>query len=477
MQGLQSGRAAGPFYSPEGEVSHSTEGKTHMSYRFRGGVHPNPNKELSADKPFVTLQPKGEMVYPISQHIGKPARPVVRRGDLVEAGQLIAEADGFVSANIYATVSGKVKAIEHRRTYAAVPAECIVITNDGEYRVKEGVGVEEDPAGLTGAQILDRIKMAGIVGLGGAGFPTHVKLAPKDPSAIRYIVANGAECEPGITCDDRLMREKPEWVVEGMRCVLRLFPNAKAVICIEENKPEAIAAIQKAIQGDERFSVLPLQVRYPQGSERNLVHAVTGYYMESAALPASLGCIVDNVWTLAAIYRAVCFNEPLMERGVTVTGEGAVNPGNFLVRIGTSAQEVLEAAGGLKEETKKILLGGPMMGAAIPRTDIPLTKQNNALYCMTVDEVELAEAQQTNCIRCGRCIRSCPLGLSPQLMMEAAKRGDLERFIALHGLDCIQCGCCTYTCPAKQPLVPMFKLFKPRAMAYNRAKMAKEASK
>jgi electron transport complex protein RnfC len=197
-------------------------------------------------------------------------------------------------------------------------------------------------------------------------------------------------------------------------------------------------------------------------------------YMGSGALPASLGCIVDNVWTLASIYRAVCENTPLYEKGFTVTGEGAVNPGNFMIRIGTSVSEVLEAAGGMKEETKKALLGGPMMGLAIPNTNVPLMKANNALYLMTEDEVELAEEEQTNCIRCGRCIRSCPMGLAPQQMMLAAKRGDLDRFIALHGLDCIQCGCCTYTCPARQPLVPTFKLFKPRAMAYNRAKQAAE---
>ncbi len=312
-----------------------------MSYKFRGGVHPKPNKELSADKPFETLLPKGEMVYPISQHIGKPARPVVKRGDEVLAGQLIAEADGFVSANIYATVSGKVKAIEHRRTSAGVPADCIVVTNDGQYNTAAGIGEECDPDTLTNSEIIDRIKMAGIVGLGGAGFPTHVKLSPRNPEEIRWIIANGAECEPGITCDDRLMRERPEWVIEGMRCVLRLFDKAKGIIAIEENKPEAIEAIEEALEGDDRISVMTLQVRYPQGSERNLVHAATGMYMESGALPASLGCIVDNVWTLAAIYRAVCFNEPLMEKGFTVTGEGAVNPGNFLIRIGTSVSEVL----------------------------------------------------------------------------------------------------------------------------------------
>ena len=462
---------------PEGSLNSMFEKGKHMSYKFRGGVHPKPNKELSADKPFETLLPKGEMVYPISQHIGKPARPVVKRNDEVLAGQLIAEADGFVSANIYATVSGKVKAIEHRRTSAGVPADCIVVTNDGQYNTVEGIGEECDPDTLTNSEIIDRIKMAGIVGLGGAGFPTHVKLSPRNPEEIRWIIANGAECEPGITCDDRLMRERPEWVIEGMRCVLRLFDKAKGIIAIEENKPEAIEAIEEALEGDDRISVMTLQVRYPQGSERNLVHAATGMYMESGALPASLGCIVDNVWTLAAIYRAVCFNEPLMEKGFTVTGEGAVNPGNFLIRIGTSVSEVLEAAGGTTEDTKKILLGGPMMGMAIPGTDVPLVKANNALYCMTEDEVEIAEGQQTNCIRCGRCIRSCPLGLSPQLMLQAAERNDLDRFIALHGLDCIQCGCCTYTCPARRPLVPVFKLFKPRAMAYNRAKQQKEGNK
>ena len=436
-----------------------------MSYKFRGGVHPKPNKELSADKPFETLLPKGEMVYPISQHIGKPARPVVKRGDEVLAGQLIAEADGFVSANIYATVSGKVKAIEHRRTSAGVPADCIVVTNDGQYNTAAGIGEECDPDTLTNSEIIDRIKMAGIVGLGGAGFPTHVKLSPRNPEEIRWIIANGAECEPGITCDDRLMRERPEWVIEGMRCVLRLFDKAKGIIAIEENKPEAIEAIEEALEGDDRISVMTPSVYQSFPFTQALCSG--GRF----AFSISFGI------AYAAIYRAVCFNEPLMEKGFTVTGEGAVNPGNFLIRIGTSVSEVLEAAGGTTEDTKKILLGGPMMGMAIPGTDVPLVKANNALYCMTEDEVEIAEGQQTNCIRCGRCIRSCPLGLSPQLMLQAAERNDLERFIALHGLDCIQCGCCTYTCPARRPLVPVFKLFKPRAMAYNRAKQQKEGNK
>jgi electron transport complex protein RnfC len=448
-------------------------------YTFRGGVHPEGNKELSAGKAIQPCLPKGEMIFPLSEHIGKPAAPVVKKNDMVLAGQIIAAADGFISANVISSCSGKVKAIERRLTGAGVEAPCIVIDNDGEYNTVPGVGEQCDYTTLSNAEIIDKVKAAGVVGLGGAAFPTHVKMMPKDPSAIEYIIANGSECEPYITCDDQLMREHSDWIVGGLSIMLQLFPQAKAVICIEDNKPEAIAAMEKAISGDSRMSVMTLQTKFPQGGERNLVYAVTGKYMGSGDLPAVWGCIVDNVATLTAVYRAVCFNEPLMERGFTVTGDAVVNPGNFMVKIGTSMTEVLEAAGGLKPDVdvKKLISGGSMMGMAIPDTEIPIIKGNSALVCLTHDEVEEAEEKMTACIRCGRCIHVCPMGLYPQQMAVAAKRKDYDRYEKIHGLDCIACGSCTFICPAKRPLMQQFKQAKGAILAQKAAARAAAAAK
>ena len=433
---------------------------------FHGGVHPAEHKELSKESPLTQLLPKGELVYMTNQHIGKPASPVVKKGDRVLAGQIIAEAGGFVSANIVSSVSGTVKAVEPRKNASGGSAMAIVVENDGEYTLAEGVGVECDTNGLTGQEILSKVQKAGIVGMGGAGFPTHVKLTVKTPEKIDYVIANGAECEPYITCDDQLMRTKAAEIVEGMEYMLRLFPNAKGVVVVENNKPEAIAAMEQACQGHDRVYVQPVKTKYPQGGERSLITVITGKHLKLGMLPADAGCVVDNVATIYAIYRAVKFNEPLMERGFTVSGDAVQNPGNFIVKIGTSHQELVDACGGFKQDPKKVLSGGPMMGFAMTGLEAPICKNNNALTCLTVDEVEIAEGQMTACLRCGRCSRACPLGLSPQLMQVAAIRKDYDRYEhKLYGLDCISCGCCTYGCPAKRPLMQLFKTTKAEIMA------------
>jgi len=433
---------------------------------FHGGVHPAEHKELSKESPLTQLLPKGELVYMTNQHIGKPASPVVKKGDRVLAGQIIAEAGGFVSANIVSSVSGTVKAVEPRKNASGGSAMAIVVENDGEYTLAEGVGVECDTNGLTGQEILSKVQKAGIVGMGGAGFPTHVKLTVKTPEKIDYVIANGAECEPYITCDDQLMRTKAAEIVEGMEYMLRLFPNAKGVVVVENNKPEAIAAMEQACQSHDRVYVQPVKTKYPQGGERSLITVITGKHLKLGMLPADAGCVVDNVATIYAIYRAVKFNEPLMERGFTVSGDAVQNPGNFIVKIGTSHQEMVDACGGFKQDPKKVLSGGPMMGFAMSGLEAPICKNNNALTCLTVDEVEIAEGQMTACLRCGRCSRACPLGLSPQLMQVAAIRKDYDRYEhKLYGLDCIGCGCCTYGCPAKRPLMQLFKTTKAEIMA------------
>lgn len=303
---------------------------------FHGGVHPYDGKEFARDIPFQTWLPKGDLVFHLNQHIGKPAKPLVQKGDSVLAGQIIAEADGFVSANIISSVSGTVKAIEKRENVLGTTDLSIVVVNDGQYTLAEGVGKEVDPTTLTAQEILAKVKAAGIVGLGGAGFPTHVKLAPKDPAAIKYVIANGAECEPYITCDDQLMRNYADEIVGGLKIMLQLFPNAEGVVLIEENKPEAIAAVQKVCANENKIHVHPVHVKYPQGGERAIMDVVAGKHIKLGMLPADVGCVVDNVATVRAIYRAVAKTEPLMERGFTVSGDGVNKPCNLIVKIGTA---------------------------------------------------------------------------------------------------------------------------------------------
>ena len=443
-----------------------------MKDTFRGGVHPAGRKELSRDVPLREFLPTGEMVFPLSQHIGKPAKPIVKKGDPVLVGQRIAEADGFVSAHIYSSCSGTVKGIEKRRTLMGAMADCIVVDNDGQFNQAEGFGERQDTAAISNAELLDRVKSAGIVGLGGAGFPTHVKLQPKDPEAIRYVIANGAECEPYLTCNDQLMRSQADAIAEGLELVLRLFPNAQGVVAIEANKPEAIAAMQHAVSGKPRMAVMEMKTKYPQGGERSLIQAIAGVDFPISKLPADVGCVVDNVGTLYAIQRAVAFNEPLFKQVFTLTGEAAANPGNWIVHDGASFAELLEAAGGLKPGVtlKKALVGGPMMGIALGSLDVPIQKQNNGLTLLAEDANELAEAQQTACLRCGRCATVCPVGLLPQPMAEAATFGNYERFEKkLYGLECIQCGSCTFICPAKRPLMQIFKQAKSEILARKRA--------
>ena len=436
---------------------------------FKGGVHPYEGKELSENKPVQILMPKGDLVYPMSQHIGAPAIPMVKKGDKVLAGQKIGEASGFISANVICSVSGTVKAVEPRRVANGAMVNSIVVENDGEYTAVEGLGADRDPAKLSKQEIRDIVKEAGIVGLGGAGFPTHVKLAPKDESKIEYILVNGAECEPYLTSDYRLMMEEPEKLVGGLKVILQLFDNAKGVIGIENNKPEAIKKLQELVKDEARIEVCPLQTKYPQGGERSLIYAVTGRKVNSSMLPADAGCIVDNVDTVISVYNAVCKTTPLMRRVVTVTGDAITNPQNFQVKIGTNMQELIEAAGGFKTEPEKLIAGGPMMGMALFGTDIPITKTNSALLCMSKDEV--AANAETPCIRCGKCVSVCPSHIVPVKMMKAALKGDCEAFEKVGGMECMECGSCTFICPAKRPLTQAFKEMR-KTVAANRRKKA-----
>ena len=422
---------------------------------FKGGIHPYEGKELSMSKPVSVLQPKGEMVFPLSQHIGAPAKPLVAKGDHVLVGQKIGEPGGFISACIISSVSGTVKSLEPRMVANGAMVPSIIVENDGMYETVEGFGEDRDPKTLSKEEIRNIVKEAGIVGLGGAGFPTHVKLTPKDESAIDTIIVNGAECEPYLTSDYRMMLEEPLSIIKGLNVILQLFDNAKGVIGIENNKPDAIQKMTELVKDEPRITVCPLLTKYPQGGERSLIYAVTGRKINSSMLPADAGCIVDNVDTVISIYNAVCKTTPLIRRIITVTGDAIANPQNYSVRTGTSYKELLEASGGFKTEPEKIISGGPMMGQALFNLEIPVTKTSSALTCMTKDEVAIHAPSA--CIRCGRCVSVCPSHVVPQMMMDAAERSDIERFTALNGMEFCECGCCTYVCPAKRPLTQAFK--------------------
>ena len=434
---------------------------------FKGGVHPYEGKELSKDSPIREVLPVGELVYPLSQHIGAPAKPVVAVGDEVLMGQMIAEANGFVSSPIFASVSGRVTAIELRRTATGDMVNSIVIENDEMYTETRFAGVD-DISTLSKEEIIDRIKNTGVVGMGGAGFPTHVKLSPKEPDKIEYIICNGAECEPYLTADYRRMLEYPKELVEGMKILLRLFDKAKAIFGIENNKPDCIEKIRELIQDEPRMEVCELITKYPQGGERQMIYACTGRKINSKMLPADAGCIVDNVETILAIYQAVKNGIPVMKRISTVTGSAIKEPSNIKYSIGTPFSQLIDAAGGFKSQPEKIIAGGPMMGFAMFNLDIPTTKTSSSILCMDKDEVK--EYEPIACINCGRCVEACPELLIPSRLAKFSDRYQMDEFEKWNGLECIECGSCSYICPSKRPVAQSIKTMKKVVLAEKKKK-------
>ena len=435
---------------------------------FRGGIHPYEGKELSKDHPIEKYLPKGDLVYPLSQHIGAPSVPCVKKGDTVLAGQKIADAGGFVSVPLHASVSGTVKGIEKRLNATGSMVDCIVIENDQQYQETEFQEARLED--LTKEEILNRIKEGGVVGMGGAGFPTHVKLAPKDPSKIEYILVNGAECEPYITSDYRRMIEEPEKVVKGLQVILTLFDSAKGYICIEDNKPDCIAKMKELVKDIDRIEVKEMMTKYPQGGERTLIYAATGREINSSMLPADVGCVVDNVETVISVFKAVILGRPVNSRVVTVTGDGIKEPKNLLVLAGTDMSELVDAAGGLKAKIAKAISGGPMMGFALYDLHVPCTKTTSAFLFLEHDAVSEAQEIQTACINCGRCVSVCPGHVLPARLAKLAERGDMAGFEALDGMECCECGCCSYICPAKRPLTQSIKSMRKMVLASRRKK-------
>ena len=433
-------------------------------YTFKGGVHPFDGKEFSKDMPIRELKPGKELVYLLSQHIGAPAKACVKKGDRVLKGQQIAEAGGFVSAPVHSSVSGTVKSIEKRRNAVGDMVDAIIVENDGQYEAVPAETAVLDS--LSREDILERIKKAGVVGMGGAGFPTHVKLAPKEPDRIEYVLVNGAECEPYLTSDYRCMLEHPDEIVGGLECILKLFDHAEGVICIEDNKPEAVTVMEKAVQGHKRMRVAVMNTKYPEGAERCLIDAITGRKVNSKMLPADAGCVVDNIDTVIAIHDAVILGQPLIRRIFTISGDAIANPRNYEVPVGMSYQEIIDDAGDFKGNPEKLISGGPMMGFALYDLSIPVTKTSGAITCFLEDTV--SKQEETPCIKCGRCVRGCPARLQPYLLCDLAEHKDMEGFEKAYGLECVECGSCSFSCPAKRPLAANIKAMRRTLMASKR---------
>ncbi len=439
-----------------------------------GGVHPEPNK-LTADRKIETLGLPKQAVFPLSQHIGAPAVPCVQKGDTVMVGTKIAEPGGFMSASIHSSVSGKVAKIDTIVDASGLRKPAIFIDVEGD---------EWDPSidrsdklvlqcNLSREEIIEKIKNAGVVGMGGACFPTHVKLSPPKDCTIDTLIINAVECEPYLTADHRLMLEYPDQILIGIKVILKVLGIDRAVIGIEANKPDAIELMRTKTAMVSGIEVMPLKMKYPQGGEKQLIEAVTGRQVPPPpALPANVGCVVQNVGTVFAIYEAVMKNKPLFERIVTVTGQELRNPCNLKVRMGTPVSQLIEYAGGMPEDTGKLISGGPMMGRPLLDDTAPVVKGTSGL--LMIPESDAIRREERNCIRCAKCVQACPMGLEPYLLATASESSDWECAEENWIMSCIECGCCQSTCPSRRPLLDWVRLAKNRVGGIIRARNAKK---
>lgn len=421
----------------------------------KGGVHPEENK-LSSDQAIIVFPIPKQVIIPLGQCLGAPAEPIVQKGDEVKVGQLIGTAKGFISANLHSSVSGKVTKIDAVMDHTGYYKPAVFIDVEGDEWL-EGIDTSDTlikDIKLSREEIIDRVKSHGIVGMGGATFPTNVKLSiPKDKTAD-YVIVNAAECEPYLTCDNRLLLEHSMEFLVGVKILMKAVNSFKAVIGIEENKIEAAMILDEIIKKDSYFSdieVQPLKTKYPQGGEKQIIKAITGREVPSGKLPIETGCVVVNVASTFAIYEAVQKNKPLISRIVTVTGKSVAKPSNFLVRIGTPADLLIEAAGGLPEDTVNVINGGPMMGKSVSVINFPVIKGTSGILLMSAKEAQPRNV--SNCIRCGKCVKVCPMGLEPYLLNKLAKFNLFDETEAHHIMDCIECGSCEFTCPANIPLL------------------------
>jgi len=423
-----------------------------MLKTFRGGVHPDDKKSLVKDCAIQAFPPPARATVLMSQHLGAPCKPAVTKGQRVLTGQEIGAAQGFVSAPIHAPVTGKV--VEIGQAYHPVTGrDCpaVIIERDGEDEWAPGLNTESDPSALSGDEIRARILAAGIVGLGGATFPTHVKLSPPQGKPIDTVILNAAECEPYLACDYRLMMEKPAEVMEGFRLIMKVLGVSRGLVGVEANKSDAAEKL-RAVSGGVQVQMV--QVKYPQGAEAQMIRALLGREVPwKGGLPMDAGCVVQNVATAYAVYEALRLGRPLIQRVCSVTGEGVERPANYLVRVGTPLSDVVAAAG-IKPSATRLILGGPMMGLAQGGRDIFCAKGTSGVLALCDGQPK----QAGPCIRCGACVRACPCGLTPALISRAVEAGDFDACLALNTLECKQCGCCTYACPAHRPLMHQLKL-------------------
>ena len=425
---------------------------------FRHGVHPPESKELTAHLPIRRMPFPDEVVLPVRQHAGKPAKPIVRKGDHVLRGDVIAEADGFVSAPVHASASGTVTAVEMWPHPDGSTDLAIRIAVDRYSAQLPRPRMVPKWEGLSPDAVVTAVQNGGVVGLGGAAFPTHVKLRPPKDTRIETLIVNGAECEPYLTTDHRIMVEYPERVQFGVRVMLHTLGAKRAIIGVERNKPDAIEALTRTLPTDLDVTVLPLTVKYPQGAEKMLIQSVLGLEVPSGKLPAASGVVVQNVGSVASIAEIFETGLPLIERIVTVTGHGVVKPSNLIVPVGTTLRALLDMCGGLTAEAGEVLVGGPMMGIAQSNLDAPVIKGTTGVVVLTKDEVR--DARSLPCIHCGRCLDACPVFLNPSMLGELARVNRYDDMEAMHVMDCMLCGSCSYVCPSNIPLAQLFQLSK-----------------
>ena len=439
---------------------------------FKGGVHPPDCKAFSAHLAISDIPLPEKMIIPLSQHIGAPAKPVVEKGDEVLKGQLIAEPGGFVSVAIHAPTSGKIKAIEKSPHPTLMAADAIILIPDGKDQWVEEANVPCDWQSLSTDDLKKKLQMAGICGLGGATFPTHVKLSPPKDKPIDTLILNGVECEPYLTADHRLMLESPETIIQGLQILQQTLGVKTCYIGIEENKPDAIELMRNKTATLNAIAVIGLHVKYPQGAEKQLIKAITNREVPPGKLPMDVGAVVQNVGTAHAVYEAVTLGIPLIERIATITGRGIREPKNLRIRIGTPLQFLIDQCGGLTDNQVKVIMGGPMMGMAQHNLAAPAVKGTSGILILPKDEVYPDE--QTACIRCARCVDACPMNITPCHIATACEYENFDEAEAYGLMDCIECGCCTYVCPTRRHLVHFIKYGKSIVMAKRKAAQAKK---